>query len=311
MKNVGIVGLAARATARDASKYAVRIKVRWVVFIVGVHPMSSISNLGVAGQIARCNAGRVAFPTLLIHGGGGVKWKNRVWRTPSQDWPPHKVFRFDPLLKGKAELASFGNPILGSTADVRRPCRPWGPEPVCSMFHPPGLQRFLRGSLIDASALEGCLRGNYSEKHSQVSEKPDSVETRLNRSLSSESCGGESVGAGEQRESVDTSPAAPRPSAYATAVRVIVFSSLLLTPCFWQPRIQAGDLSSHVYNAWLAQLIERGQAPGLTLARQSNNVLFDLMLSGLMRAFGAAAAQRVAVSVAVLVFCSTFAVPGT
>jgi hypothetical protein len=73
-------------------------------------------------------------------------------------------------------------------------------------------------------------------------------------------------------------------------------------PCFWQSRIQAGDLSSHLYNAWLAQLIERGQAPGLALARQSNNVLFDLMLSGLMRAFGAAAAQRIAVSVAVLVF---------
>ena len=80
------------------------------------------------------------------------------------------------------------------------------------------------------------------------------------------------------------------------------FSLLLLVPCFWQQRIQAGDLSSHLYNAWLAQLIERGQAPGLTLARQSNNVLFDLMLSGLLRAFGAAAAQRIAVSMAVLVF---------
>lgn len=79
-------------------------------------------------------------------------------------------------------------------------------------------------------------------------------------------------------------------------------SILLLVPCFWQQRIQAGDLSSHLYNAWLAQLIERGQAPGLTLARQSNNVLFDLILSGLMRAFGAAAAQRMAVSLAVLVF---------
>ena len=88
----------------------------------------------------------------------------------------------------------------------------------------------------------------------------------------------------------------------ATIACVAGFSLLLLVPCFWQPRIQAGDLSSHVYNAWLAQLIERGQAPGLTLARQSNNVLFDLMLSGLMRAFGAAAAQRIAVSVAVLVF---------
>jgi hypothetical protein len=79
-------------------------------------------------------------------------------------------------------------------------------------------------------------------------------------------------------------------------------SLVLLVPCFWQPRIQAGDLSSHIYNAWLAQLIERGQTPGLTLARQSNNVLFDLMLSGWMRAYGAAAAQRMAVSVAVLVF---------
>jgi hypothetical protein len=82
----------------------------------------------------------------------------------------------------------------------------------------------------------------------------------------------------------------------------MAFSLLLLVPCFWQQRIQAGDLSSHLYNAWLAQLIERGQAPGLTLARQSNNVLFDLMLSGLIRAFGAAAAQRIAVSIAVLVF---------
>ncbi|HLY16799.1 MAG TPA: hypothetical protein VKR61_06220 [Bryobacteraceae bacterium] len=79
-------------------------------------------------------------------------------------------------------------------------------------------------------------------------------------------------------------------------------SAVLLAPCFWQPRIQAGDLSSHLYNAWLAQLIERGQAPGLTLAHQSNNVLFDLMLGGLMGAWGPAAAQRIAVSFAVLVF---------
>lgn len=86
------------------------------------------------------------------------------------------------------------------------------------------------------------------------------------------------------------------------AAGVTLFSILLLVPCFWQPRIQAGDLSSHVYNAWLAQLIERGQAPGLTLARQTNNVLFDLMLSGLMRACGPGMAQRVAVSFAVLVF---------
>jgi len=115
------------------------------------------------------------------------------------------------------------------------------------------------------------------------------------------------VTAGYGQASVAASRDAAGTSVCATGacgmgVGVIAFSLLLLVPCFWQPRIQAGDLSSHLYNAWLAQLIERGQAPGLTLARQSNNVLFDLMLSGLMRAFGAAAAQRIAVSIAVLVF---------
>ena len=34
-------------------------------------------------------------------------------------------------------------------------------------------------------------------------------------------------------------------------------SLLLLIPCFWQPLIIAGDLDSHVYNAWLARQIER------------------------------------------------------
>jgi len=82
----------------------------------------------------------------------------------------------------------------------------------------------------------------------------------------------------------------------------VAASILVLIPCYWQSRIQAGDLSSHVYNAWLAQLIERGQAAGLSLARQSNNILFDLMLSGLLRAFGPGPAQRMAVSCAVLVF---------
>jgi hypothetical protein len=93
-----------------------------------------------------------------------------------------------------------------------------------------------------------------------------------------------------------------RAKAWRTVACVVVFSLLLLAPCFWQSRIQAGDLSSHLYNAWLAQLIEHGHAPGLTLVQQSNNVLFDLTLSGLMRSFGAAAAQRIAVSAAVLVF---------
>lgn len=94
--------------------------------------------------------------------------------------------------------------------------------------------------------------------------------------------------------------AKPRP--LRAAARFAGLSILLLVPSFWQPRIQAGDLSSHLYNAWLAQLIARGQAPGLSLAAQSSNVLFDWILSGLMRACGPPAAERIAVSIAVLVF---------
>jgi hypothetical protein len=81
-----------------------------------------------------------------------------------------------------------------------------------------------------------------------------------------------------------------------------LLSLLLLAPCYWQPRLQAGDLSSHIYNAWLAQLIESGRADGLMLARQTTNVLFDLILGGLFRVLGAESAQRIAVSIAVLTF---------
>jgi len=82
----------------------------------------------------------------------------------------------------------------------------------------------------------------------------------------------------------------------------VLVSLLVLVPCFWQNRIQAGDLSSHIYNSWLAQQIDQGKAPGLFIARQPSNVLFDLILSGLFRSFGAQAAQHIAVSAAVLIF---------
>src|SRR5215212_3919247 len=80
----------------------------------------------------------------------------------------------------------------------------------------------------------------------------------------------------------------------------ILLSILLLLPVYWQPRVQAGDLSSHIYNAWLAQLIETGRTQGLVVVRQTTNVLFDLLLAGLTRVAGAEFAQRVSVSIAVL-----------
>lgn len=85
-------------------------------------------------------------------------------------------------------------------------------------------------------------------------------------------------------------------------LRILLLSMVLLIPCFWHRRIEAGDLPSHVYNAWLAQLIGRGQAPGLYLARQWNNVLFDVTLLQVANQLGFPAAQKVVVSTCVLIF---------
>jgi len=85
-------------------------------------------------------------------------------------------------------------------------------------------------------------------------------------------------------------------------LKFLAVSCLVLVPCFWHRRIGADDLGSHVYNAWLVQLIRHGQAPGLWIAHQWTNVLFDLLLSGLGSVFGFTAAERIAVSLAVLIF---------
>jgi hypothetical protein len=85
-------------------------------------------------------------------------------------------------------------------------------------------------------------------------------------------------------------------------LKFLVISALVLTPCFWHRRIVAGDLGSHLYNAWLVQLIERGQTPGLWIAHQWNNVLFDFLLSGLGKIFDLHVAEKIAVSLSVLVF---------
>src|SRR6266567_4983788 len=82
----------------------------------------------------------------------------------------------------------------------------------------------------------------------------------------------------------------------------VLASILVLVPVYWQPRVQAGDLSSHIYNAWLAQLIETGRTQGLVVVSQTTNILFDLMLGSLFRVAGAEFAQRISVSIAVLIF---------
>jgi hypothetical protein len=93
-----------------------------------------------------------------------------------------------------------------------------------------------------------------------------------------------------------------RSSALIHPILFAAISAVIVIPCFWHHRIQAGDLGSHVYNAWLVQLIQRGEAPGLRIAPQWNNVLCDFLLSGLARFFSLDVSARIAASVAVLVF---------
>ena len=82
----------------------------------------------------------------------------------------------------------------------------------------------------------------------------------------------------------------------------VAISGLVLIPCFWHRHIEAGDLGSHVYNAWLAQLIAQGKAPGLYIVTQWNNVLFDLLLLNFAKMFGFGFAEKLATSLSVLVF---------
>ena len=83
---------------------------------------------------------------------------------------------------------------------------------------------------------------------------------------------------------------------------VPLISILLLIPCFWHSRIQAGDLGSHVYNAWLANEAQAGRAPGIYVVPQFHNVAVDLMLAYTGRWFGYQAAEKIVVSLCVLVF---------
>ena len=84
--------------------------------------------------------------------------------------------------------------------------------------------------------------------------------------------------------------------------RILAVSAAVVIPCFWHREIASSDLGSHLYNAWLAQLIRQGHLPGLWIARQYTNVLFDYLLSGCASAFGLHLGEKLAVSIAVLVF---------
>jgi hypothetical protein len=83
---------------------------------------------------------------------------------------------------------------------------------------------------------------------------------------------------------------------------VLVISGVMLIPCFWHRRIEAGDLGSHTYNAWLALLVKQGRVPGLYLAHQWNNIIVDSALTWLGARLGFITAERIVVSLCVLTF---------
>jgi hypothetical protein len=84
--------------------------------------------------------------------------------------------------------------------------------------------------------------------------------------------------------------------------KFLAISALGVVPCFWHREIAADDLGSHLYNAWLAQLIHQGRVPGLWLVHPGTNVLFDYILSGLGAVVGLYPGEKIAVAFAVLIF---------
>ncbi len=95
----------------------------------------------------------------------------------------------------------------------------------------------------------------------------------------------------------------PVPAGVDRALLVVV-ALLILVPCFWQPYIEAGDLASHTYNAWLADQIEKNKLPGqgLSLANPLTNVLTDRIMEALLNRMGPSATERIVVGAAIEIF---------
>src|ERR1700719_2556611 len=79
-------------------------------------------------------------------------------------------------------------------------------------------------------------------------------------------------------------------------------SAIVIIPCFWHRHIEAGDLPSHTFNAWLATLVQQGRAPGLYFAPRWHNILFDLLLLYSAKLFGFAVCPKIVVAISVLIF---------
>ncbi|HKQ88723.1 MAG TPA: hypothetical protein VJS43_18350 [Candidatus Acidoferrales bacterium] len=110
--------------------------------------------------------------------------------------------------------------------------------------------------------------------------------------------------AGSRAEPGEDGPVLPQVGVFLHRYwrRISAISVALLIPCFWHRRIVSSDLGSHLYNAWLAQLIRRGQVTDMRVAHQWTNILFDYMLGAAGAFVSLHTAERIVVPVCVLVF---------
>ena len=83
---------------------------------------------------------------------------------------------------------------------------------------------------------------------------------------------------------------------------VLAISLLLILPCFWQPYIQAGDLSSHLYNAWLASEIQHDRIDGFVIVPIWTNVLTDWVMTAAIPVIGPVWSARLVTVPAILIF---------
>src|ERR1700682_3063940 len=83
---------------------------------------------------------------------------------------------------------------------------------------------------------------------------------------------------------------------------IAVISAVVIIPCFWHRYIEAGDLPSHTFNAWLASLVQHGRAPGLYLVPQCDKVMCDVVFLYSAKLFGFVADPKIVVAISVLTF---------
>ena len=94
----------------------------------------------------------------------------------------------------------------------------------------------------------------------------------------------------------------PRFSRRIEVLLTLGIAIALLIPCVWQEHIEAGDLASHLYNAWLAGQIQRGAIAGLMVAHPLTNVLSDGIMAVLIGPLGPAWTARLVCGAAVETF---------